>query len=65
MDADRSKQADERTLSKRQLITLLGEFRGNMTQIERATGKSRRQLLRWVEHYGLDLNIYRHRSPKD
>lgn len=45
--------------SRRQLITLLEQFQGNLQKIEHATGYSRRQLRRWTQDHNIDLNLYR------
>lgn len=45
--------------SRRQLITLLEQFQGNLQKIESATGYSRRQFRRWALEHNLDLGRYR------
>ena len=38
---------------------LVAECKGNVRAIARATGRSRMQVYRWVEQYGLDLALFR------
>jgi DNA-binding NtrC family response regulator len=38
---------------------ILAECKGNVRQIAKATGRSRMQVYRWVEQFGLDLESYR------
>ena len=48
---------------REQVIALLTQHRGNLYQIERECGYSRRQFRRWAEEkYGLDLAQYRARN---
>ena len=49
--------------SREQLVAYLSRYRGNLSQIEAATGCSRRQLGRWVQAYNLDLQSYRGLHP--
>jgi DNA-binding NtrC family response regulator len=41
------------------LEALLREHRGVITDIAKLTGRSRKQVYRWLEQYGLDANDYR------
>jgi transcriptional regulator with PAS, ATPase and Fis domain len=45
--------------SRDQVMALLAEYRGNLRRIEIERGYSRRQLHRFIEKYGLDLDQYR------
>ena len=55
--------------SQEQVIALLTEHRGNLHEIERMFGASRRQFRRWAEEkYGLEIAHYRrgsNRPPDD
>ena len=42
-----------------ELDALLQEHRGNISKVSRATGRSRRQVHRWIEQFGLDPEKYR------
>lgn len=67
-DSSRSRvvwKAGDPPPTKRQLETLFAEYRGNLLRIETETGLSRRQLHRWAEKYGLDIDTYRRPSTKD
>ena len=48
---------DER--QRAEMITLLGQHRGNLAAVARAMGKHRNQILRWMERYALDANKFR------
>jgi DNA-binding NtrC family response regulator len=51
--------------SQEQVIALLTEHRGNLHEIERMFGASRRQFRRWAEEkYGLDIAHYRRGSNR-
>lgn len=58
-------QAGDPSPSKRQLESLLEEFRGNLRRIEVECGFSRRQLHRWAEQHSLDIDAYRERGAPD
>jgi len=45
--------------SRSQLSALLERYAGNLRRIEQEHGYSRRQLRRWAEKYGLDVDRYR------
>ena len=42
-----------------ELCALLGEHRGNVSAVARATGKARVQIRRWLRRYGLDPEQFR------
>ena len=44
---------------REELIALLREHRGNISQIARAMGKARMQVQRWLKRFGLDPETYR------
>lgn len=46
---------------REELMTLLERFEGNLTHVARAAGRSRTQVYRWLEQYGLDATQYRRR----
>lgn len=45
--------------SRERLEALLGEHRGNVSEIARVLGRSRRQVHRYLESFGLDLERFR------
>jgi transcriptional regulator with GAF, ATPase, and Fis domain len=58
---------DDRPLSEQdlkrrdELIALLREHRGNVSQVARVMGKARMQIQRWIKRYKLDPEAYRSR----
>jgi len=50
------------TPTHEQLDQLLTQYRGNLRRLEIERGYSRRQVHRWVDQYGLDLEAYRRRT---
>jgi len=44
---------------RNQIIQLLEQHRGNVTSVARAMGKSRMQLHRWMQKFGIDPESYR------
>ena len=44
---------------REELVSLLSQYRGNVSEIARNTGRSRRQVRRWLEDYQLDAEQYR------
>jgi transcriptional regulator of acetoin/glycerol metabolism len=44
---------------REQLVALLGEHRGNVSAVARATGKGRTQIQRWIKRYGIDVDRLR------
>ena len=42
-----------------QIVQLLEQHRGNVTFVARAMGKSRMQLHRWMQKFGIDPEAYR------
>ena len=49
---------------RRELIRLLDEHGGNISQIARSMGKARMQIHRWLKLYGLDARLSRVRRAK-
>lgn len=47
------------TPSRQMLEDLLREHKGNISAVSRESGRSRRQVKRWIEQYDLDTNDYR------
>jgi DNA-binding NtrC family response regulator len=45
--------------TREELLQLAAQHRGNVRAIARATGRSRMQVYRWLEQYGVDLANYR------
>jgi DNA-binding NtrC family response regulator len=45
--------------TREELERILSSCRGNIRAISRTTGRSRMQVYRWIEQYGLDLEAYR------
>jgi DNA-binding NtrC family response regulator len=52
-------QAGDPPPTRRQLVTLLEEFQGNVKRIALEIGCSRRQFGRWAQEHNLDLELYR------
>jgi len=52
-------QAGDPPPTRRQLVTLLEEFRGNVKRVALEIGCSRRQFCRWAQDHELDLDFYR------
>lgn len=50
--------------SKRKLVEMLAQARGNLKELERSVGYSRRQVLRWVAEYQIDLEKIRNKHSK-
>jgi DNA-binding NtrC family response regulator len=53
-DPDRAPAPDKAALEK-----MLTDTRGSVSEIARVTGRSRRQVRRWLEKHGLDADAYR------
>lgn len=45
--------------TREEIERIIAEHKGNVRAISRATGRSRMQVYRWVEQYGIDLARYR------
>jgi len=45
--------------TRAELETLLREYRGNVTELARAVGRSRKQVYRWLEQHALDAERFR------
>ncbi len=45
--------------TREEMERIVAEHRGNVRAISRATGRSRMQVYRWVEQYGIDLAAFR------
>ena len=48
---------------KEELLTLLGQHRGNVTAVAKAMGKARMQIHRWMKRYGIDPQDMRESEP--
>jgi len=59
----RAWQAGDPVPTREDLISLLTRHRGNLSEIEREAGYSRRQFRRWTEQHGIDLDSYRNVEP--
>lgn len=55
-------EAEQAVPSREELIALLTASRGTIADIARETGRSRKQVYRWLERYGLSLDDYRQPS---
>jgi DNA-binding NtrC family response regulator len=44
---------------RRALVALLGEHRGNITEVARAMGKARMQIQRWARRFAIDVDSFR------
>jgi transcriptional regulator with AAA-type ATPase domain len=44
---------------RRSLVALLGEHRGNITEVARAMGKARMQIQRWAKRFAIDVDSFR------
>jgi DNA-binding NtrC family response regulator len=54
----------ERAIPTRdELEALLREHRGRVADIARVTGRSRKQVYRWIDAHGLDIETFRPREP--
>ena len=47
-----------------ELLQAFARFEGNVARVAELFGKDRRQIYRWIERYGLDIDALRS-SPKD
>ena len=52
-------RADAGAPAPDQLVTLLRQYGGNIADIARATGRSRKQVYRWLAQHGLDIALFR------
>ncbi len=57
--AEKPGKASLPTPIREQLTDLLERYRGNLRRIEKEHGYTRRNLRRWAERYGIDLDKYR------
>lgn len=57
--AELPSKAAPRPPSKSELASLLSAHRGSVTEVARATGRSRKQVYRWLEAHALDPERYR------
>ena len=62
-DRDREKEKEkERALpipTRDELVALLTEHKGSVADVARATDRSRKQVYRWIESHGLDVETFR------
>jgi DNA-binding NtrC family response regulator len=45
-----------------ELVALLREHGGSVAEVGRATGRSRKQVYRWIESHGIDIESFRSES---
>jgi DNA-binding NtrC family response regulator len=58
--SDDEKEDKERAIpSKEELVALLREHGGRVADVARATGRSRKQVYRWLETHGIDVESFR------
>jgi transcriptional regulator of acetoin/glycerol metabolism len=55
---DRKREPDDQQ-REQELIALLGRHRGNISEIARTMGRSRIQIHRWMQRYGLSADAFR------
>ncbi|MCG8424603.1 MAG: sigma 54-interacting transcriptional regulator [Proteobacteria bacterium] len=55
----RSTGVQEIVLSRDELVNLVIEAKGNISELSRKLGRSRRQIYRYLDKYGIDLDQYR------
>ncbi len=55
----RTTGAQEEIPSRDALVSLVSESKGNISELSRKLGRSRRQIYRYLEKYGIDLDAYR------
>jgi hypothetical protein len=61
-DAAEDEPGDDRSLpipDRAQLDALLRRWRGVIADVARETGRSRKQVYRWIEEHQLDVTSYR------
>jgi DNA-binding NtrC family response regulator len=61
-ERDEEKEEKERAVaipSKEELMALLREHGGRVADVARATGRSRKQVYRWIETHGIDVESFR------
>jgi DNA-binding NtrC family response regulator len=56
------KKVEEPAPTKDVLLEMLDRYKGKVSEVARATGRSRTQVYRWLEQHGIDLEKYR-RAP--
>jgi transcriptional regulator of acetoin/glycerol metabolism len=58
-DSETMVEAKKPIPSQADLEGLLALHRGNLSHVARAVGRSRMQVYRWLEKYGIDASAYR------
>jgi DNA-binding NtrC family response regulator len=54
------REKDDRPIpSREELVALLREHHGSVADVARATGRSRKQVYRWIESHGIDVETFR------
>ncbi len=51
--------ADRTIPDEKELLALLARYNGRIADVARATGRSRKQVYRWLEAHGIDVGAYR------
>ncbi len=59
VERDREDDKDRAPPSREELEALLREHGGCVADVARATGRSRKQVYRWLESYGIDVESFR------
>ena len=54
-----SKDKDRPIPTRDELVALLREHRGSVADVARATDRSRKQVYRWIESHGIDVETFR------
>jgi len=57
--ASRASEPERPIPSREELIVLLREHGGSVAEVGRATGRSRKQVYRWIESHGIDIEAFR------
>ena len=50
-------ESDART--RRELLALLAQHQGNVTEVAKAMGKARMQVQRWIKKFDIDASTFR------
>jgi DNA-binding NtrC family response regulator len=59
VERDRLDDKDRPIPSKDELVALLRTHGGRVADVARATGRSRKQVYRWIEQHGIDVETFR------
>ena len=52
-------RSEPRSLDREELTRHLTDYRGNVAEVARATGRSRRQVYRWIEKFEIEVDKFR------